>query len=81
MSKFIREQCGFRQEDLAVLMGITLGAVSQWEHGGGAKLQHVDIISKLADTLANMKPTITMQAKHAFAAGYLQGRTAQCQPV
>jgi transcriptional regulator with XRE-family HTH domain len=82
ISKFIRQQCGFRQEDLAVLMSVTPGAVCSWEHGGNPSLEHSDILQRLSEILAAMKPTIGVQAKHAFAAGYLHGRMAQsCQPA
>jgi transcriptional regulator with XRE-family HTH domain len=44
-----REMRGFTQMDLAKRMGVTQGAVSQWETG--TSLPRADLLPKLADVL------------------------------
>ena len=44
-----REEAGLTQKQLAHLLGITLGAVSQWE--SGISRPRADTLKKLADLL------------------------------
>lgn len=48
--KMLRESKGLTQEELGRMVGVTKGAVSQWEHGLVANIKLLTVI-KLCDVL------------------------------